>query len=69
MIGSNECRGKDRDVFNIQYGGFDMHRNVLDALDDTLDEFNSALKSFVEEMKVQDKWDEVTIVVTSDFGR
>jgi len=43
--------------------------NVLQRLDREFTELDDALNAFVEEMKAQGKWDDVTIVVSSDFGR
>lgn len=69
MIGSNECRGVDRDIFYVEDGSYDHHANLHRNLNLKFDELNSALNSFVQEMVHQKKWQDVTIVVTSDFGR
>ncbi len=69
MIGSHECRGSDRDVYHVQHRQYDHHSNLHFSLHYKLEELDSAIKSFVEEMKNQNLWDDVTIVITSDFGR
>ncbi len=69
MIASNECRGSDRDIFHVETGMYDHHFNVVAGLEQQLTILNDALTSFVGEMKNQGKWNDVTIVVTSDFGR
>jgi len=43
--------------------------NVLKALDREFTILDGALNAFVTEMKAQERWDDVTIVVSSDFGR
>ena len=69
IIKSNECRGADRDLFYIETGKYDHHKDTLAGLDNEFSLLNEALTSFVAEMKDQEKWDDVTIVVSSDFGR
>ncbi len=69
MIGSHECRGSDRDIFHVQHHQYDHHNNLHVNLNYKLDEFNSAIKTFVNEMKNQNLWEDVAIVITSDFGR
>jgi hypothetical protein len=69
MIGSHDCRGADRDIFYTEHRHYDHHNNVRVGLNRRFKELNTALDSFIKEMKNQDKWKDVTIVVTSDFGR
>ncbi len=69
MIGSHECRGVDRDVFHVEDHQYDYHQNLHYGLERKFIELNTAIDSFVKEMKNQNKWTDVTIVVTSDFGR
>ena len=42
---------------------------MMSSLESKLSELNNALESFVNEMKNQDKWEDITVVVSSDFGR
>ena len=51
------------------HGNFDFHSDLAVGLDLKFVDLNAALKAFVSEMKSQKRWDDVTIVVTSDFGR
>ena len=69
LLKSNECRGADRDVFYIENAGFDHHSKLTENLDLKFIELNEALKSFVDELRSQGKWDDVTIIASSDFGR
>jgi len=69
MIGSHTCRGSDRDIFYMEAEGWDSHQDMLAKHDNLFYQLNAGLASFVEEMKNQGHWDDVTIVVSSDFGR
>ena len=69
MIGSHECRGSDRDLFYMVDGTYDHHSDVLSNQNYTFYRLNAGLGSFVEELQSQGNWDDVTIVVSSDFGR
>ena len=42
---------------------------MMSSLKTKFNEMNNAFQSFVTEMKNQGKWDDVTVVVSSDFGR
>ena len=44
-------------------------RNVLKALHREFTILDGAWNAFVAEVKAQEKWDDVTIVVSSDFER
>jgi uncharacterized protein (DUF1501 family) len=69
MIASRVSRGIDRDVFFIPFTGFDSHNEVRVALQLRFSELNDAFKIFVNELKAQGVWDNVTIIQTSEFGR
>ena len=71
MIGSKHCRGSNKDLFFIRTGKFDHHRDVIDSLKKELDSLNDGLKAFVTEIKSlpNNVWNDVVIVVTSEFGR
>jgi len=59
----------DRDAFYVSMGGYDTHSDLYDKLAENLDDVNAALTSFVEEMKLQGMWGNVTIIAASEFGR
>mmetsp|Transcript_27130 Transcript_27130/g.41634 ORF Transcript_27130/g.41634 Transcript_27130/m.41634 type:complete len:739 (-) Transcript_27130:140-2356(-) len=69
MIKARQSMGAERDLFYVEMGGFDTHDNVVDRLNGRFDELNGALKAFVNELKEQNVWNNVTIIETSDFGR
>lgn len=59
----------ERDVFYVEMDGFDTHALVETGLRELFVELNAALQSFVDELKIQEVWDFVTLVETSDFAR
>ena len=61
--------GSNRDVFFVELNGFDTHSDMSSTLSSLLTYVDAALESFVEEMKGQGVWGNVTIVSASDFGR
>lgn len=69
MSDSTDCRGADRDIFYIETGSYDHHANLKSGLDREFGRLNEALSAFVSEIKAKGKWDDYTIVVSSEFGR
>jgi len=69
VIKSKEVRKAERDIFFVGIGGFDHHNEVLDALTGRFTEINSAIQSFVDELKLMGMFDKVTLITASDFGR
>jgi len=59
----------NRQFFMARKGGFDTHSDLHNVLDSNLSEINDALTSFVKEMKLQGIWDNVLLIVASEFGR
>ena len=58
-----------RDVFYTRLGGFDTHSDNGPKFTELMTETNAAIKCFVEEMKKQGVWQDITIVTASEFGR
>eukprot|EP00933_Yihiella_yeosuensis_P021713 TRINITY_DN1715_c0_g1_i2.p1 TRINITY_DN1715_c0_g1~~TRINITY_DN1715_c0_g1_i2.p1 ORF type:complete len:1866 (-),score=308.01 TRINITY_DN1715_c0_g1_i2:397-5517(-) len=69
LIAARGERKAERDFFFVQIGGFDTHQSVATELNDKFTQVNSALKSFVEELKEQQVFDSTVLVSHSDFGR
>jgi uncharacterized protein (DUF1501 family) len=69
LIKSRSLRGVDRDVFYVQMDGWDHHSSLKSSLERGLTHVNEGLGWMVEELKLQGVWDDVTIVVASEFGR
>lgn len=61
--------GHDRQAFYVDVHGFDTHSNNGFVLSQKFREINSALESFVKEMRLQGVWDDVVILQSSDFSR
>ena len=69
LIGSQDCRGSERDVFFVEDSTYDHHAKMIEMLDVKFHHLNNALDAFVSEMKNGGKFEDVTIVVSSEFGR
>jgi cullin-associated NEDD8-dissociated protein 1 len=68
VIASRSTLKSSLDLFNVEMGGFDTHNSFTD-FGNNMAIIDAALDAFVDEMKRQNMWDKVTIVVSSDFGR
>lgn len=49
--------------------GFDMHFDIEIPLENAFKEINHGLKTFKDAMVAQNKWDDVTVVLVSEFAR
>jgi uncharacterized protein (DUF1501 family) len=58
----------ERAAFVVAQRAYDTH-NSFDALDGLLTTLNYGLESFTTEMKAQGLWENVTVVLVSDFAR
>jgi len=59
-----------RSAFYVQLGSFDAHGgSALGGTAMLLQDTNSALRCFVDDMKVQGIWNDVVIMSASEFGR
>ena len=69
MILTSEQRGTDRDVIFVAEGGWDHHEGLKRKQVEDFQKLNDALETFEKEMKSQGLWDQVTVVLASEFGR
>jgi len=69
MIQTHQARGVDRDTFNIEFGDFDHHSDLKEGLETKLSEVNRNLKRLVNQLKSDGVWNNVVILITSEFGR
>lgn len=69
MIQVADNRKVTRESFYATYGSWDHHAMLAGNLANRLEHVNSAVESFVAEMRAQGKYDDVTVVFTSDFAR
>ena len=63
------ARGADRDLFFVEFGGWDHHDSMKERIALKFQDLNNALENFWSEMKLQNNEDKVVMVATSDFGR
>ncbi len=64
---TRDFRNVNRDMFVVREGGFDMHGG--DDLALAFQDINAELGKFINEMKRQGIWNDVAIVMGSEFGR
>ena len=69
VISARETLGAERQIFFIDYGGWDHHDELLNNQETMLDFVNSGLKSFAEALNELDVFDQVTTFSMSDFSR
>jgi uncharacterized protein (DUF1501 family) len=69
LIKTRDDRHSDRDFFFSEYGSFDHHSAMKQNLAEKLSDVNKNLRKIVEELKKDDLWNNVTIVVASEFAR
>jgi len=69
MIQTAASRGVEREIFFTEMLGWDMHFDVVNALDAKLTAVDDILMNFETNMKAQGRWDDTTLVIFSDFGR
>merc|ERR1719356_1187208 len=65
LIQTHGIRGVDRDLFFVEFGGWDHHSNMKNNIASKFEEFNNALQSFWKEMEHQENEDKVALVATS----
>jgi uncharacterized protein (DUF1501 family) len=56
-------------IFYVSHGGFDTHNNQVNSHDRLLAQLDSAMKSFLTDLKEQGNADRVTVMTFSEFGR
>lgn len=69
LIQTRQTRNVDRDMFFTQSSNFDQHNNLKSNLSNLLTLLDGSLRDFVTELKAAGVWEQVVIVVTSEFGR
>ncbi|KAI2512165.1 Protein of unknown function (DUF1501) [Fragilaria crotonensis] len=69
LLLSNVQRGSDREVMYVELGGWDHHADLKVSLTSYFGELNKSLTYLADELIGQGLWDNVALVVASDFGR
>jgi len=69
LMSTHDARKAERDIFFVSLPGFDTHRDLKVIMNDNFAEINTALESFVGEIKAQGLWENTVLATESDFGR
>ena len=69
IILTRDARGSERDVIFVELGDWDHHQGLKANLATEFDLLNEGFEVFEAEMKAQGLWDQVNVVVASDFAR
>jgi len=69
MIKAHGDLGTNRDVFYVKFPGFDSHADEWETISEKFTEINDAFISFVNEMKLQGRWNDIVMLEVSEFGR
>ena len=69
MISRRQALGAGRQVFFVQLGGFDTHRNQTETLPEKHQDLSDSMRAFNNAMKELGVDDNVTAFTASDFGR
>ena len=69
VISAREALGAERQIFFIDFGGWDHHDELLNNQETMLEYVNNGLKSFAEALNELDVFDQVTTFSMSDFSR
>jgi len=69
VIAAREALGAQRQIFFIDYGGWDHHDELLNNQQEMLAFVNNGLKSFAEVLNELGVYDQVTTFTMSDFSR
>lgn len=69
MIETVEERGVERELYFHEILGWDHHFDVVNSMVNGLNNVDNILKNFEANLKKMGRWDDVTLVIFSDFGR
>ena len=69
LLQTRETRRADRDMVFFRPGFWDHHGNLKLELSNELTELQEGLRGLVADLKYHGLWDDVAIVIASDFGR
>jgi uncharacterized protein (DUF1501 family) len=69
VIAGRTALGVRRQVFYVQWGGWDFHDNVINNMQNMLPVVSKAVKAFYDAMVAMGLGNNVTLFTASDFGR
>lgn len=56
-------------IWNHVTGGYDLHSNLLVNFENRAMDLNESIQSFIDEIKIQGLWNDVTVVAVTEFAR
>ena len=69
LLQTKKARGVDRDMYFVKTGFYDHHANMKRELSNELSDLESGLRAFVAEVKQLGLWDDIVVIISSEFGR
>lgn len=69
LIGGRTALGNSRQIFFVEIGGYDIHKDHLEAHALLMDELSKAMMAFRNALKALNEWDNVVTFTASDFNR
>ncbi len=69
VIAARNELGFSRQIFYVDYGGWDMHANLIDSHGDNLSVVSRAMEEFSNVLSEMGVFDDVTTFTMSEFGR
>merc|ERR1712107_795537 len=69
IIATRDRREAERDFFIVSINGFDTHHDGAEDLQELFGIIDQAIQGFVTELKAQEIFDSVLLLVQSEFGR
>jgi uncharacterized protein (DUF1501 family) len=69
VIGGRNVLGAKRQIFYVQWGGWDFHDNVLTNMADMIPVVSNAMKAFYDLLEAMNVQNNVTLFSASEFGR
>lgn len=61
--------GFDTKLFFTGFGGWDNHSNLITAMGNRIGRLDDALGAFIEDCQRKNIWDDMVIIIESEFGR
>ena len=69
LIGGRTVLGNTRQIFFVDIGGYDIHKDHLEAHSLLMEELSKAMMAFRNALKALNEWDNVVTFTASDFNR
>jgi len=69
LMQTHDSRKTDRDMFYVEFDGFDHHNDMKANLRPKMSELNANINRFVQQLKENGQWESTVIYITSEFAR